>query len=115
MCPSEGVEPVSLISLRLLTLLGDPGNTSSTGFLRMRLGDPAGLAGRWGGKMIRFPAASTRGMECALDIGGARGLVVERDLRWPRLKGEVLRGRKGMVGGDIVGERGERSGSVARR
>jgi hypothetical protein len=55
-------------------------------------------------------------MEWARDIGGARGLVVDLDLRCPRLKGEVFRGRYGIVGGETVGDRGEfRSGSVALR
>ena len=42
--------------------------------------------------------------------------MVDRDLKCPRLKGEVFRERYGNVGGETVGDLGElRSGSVALR
>ena len=66
--------------------------------------------------MSRLPAVLTLGMDWARDMGGARGLVVDRDLRWPRFKGEVFRGRYGSVGGEAVEDLLElRSGSVALR
>jgi hypothetical protein len=71
--------------------------------------------------MSKWPAPFTPGSDCARDIGGAKALAVDLDLKWPRAKGEVLRGRKGIEGvageeDNHAGERGDwKVGSVERR
>lgn len=95
-----------------------PGNISSTGFLgvRFRCGEPAGLEERFDEDTYRCPAALTPGIDCALDIGGARALAVDLDLMCPRERGEVFRGRYGKIGDDHPGDLGEEGiGSVERR
>lgn len=117
---SSDMSPVSLISLKasLDPRYARPGKTSSTGFrgVRIRLGDPRGLAGRARGEDSKCPAALKPGNDWVRDIGGARALVEDFDRIWPREKGEVFRGRYGNEGEEEIGERGEEGvGSVDRR
>jgi len=115
---SEIAETLCQMSTGVRLLGGNPGKTSSAGFLGvlLRCGEPAGLEGRFCGVMNRWPAAFTPGMDCARDIGGARALAVDLDLIWPRESGDVLRGRYGKTGDDHPGEIGDEGvGSVERR
>lgn len=73
-------KPLSLIPPR--PLCANPGNTSSAGFLgvRTRAGDPSGLEGRRCCVFIsRCPVELTPGIDCALDIGGAKVLAEDFD------------------------------------
>lgn len=80
------------------------GNASSSGFrgARTLLGDPEGLSGRrnWGNSI--WPDPVKPGSDCVRDIGGAR-LATERERECVPESGEVVRGRYGRDGRDVVG------------
>jgi hypothetical protein len=85
---------------------GRPGNTSSTGFRGVRIGLRTGLAGRCT-ETDKWPAVLIPGIDCARDMAGARELVEDFDRRCPREYGEVFRGRYGMRGEEVTGDRGD--------
>jgi hypothetical protein len=119
---ARGVYSSSKIAPFSLTLRSDrtgmTGNASSTGFrgTRTRLGDPSGLAGRCIGEDSKCPLPLTPGIDCALIIGGASGLVEDFDRRWPLEKGDVFRGRYAREEDARTGDRGDcGEGSVLLR
>jgi hypothetical protein len=92
---SSSSEIAGTPSMNACARLDSPGNTSSTGFLgaRARCGEPRGLDERWVLEMYKCPAELIPGIDCARDMGGARALAEDLDLKWPREYGDVFRGR----------------------